>query len=67
MKSKEHKIPKQYLAGLSRGQSREAVKSAKRLQKHIVKAFIFLHLSFSFESKKSRHVVDFERRYNIKK
>ena len=67
MKSKEHKIPKQYLAGLSRDNREKQLKALKASRKAYREGvYIPRPKLASFESKKSRHVVDFERRYNTK-
>ena len=69
MKSKrqEHKIPKQYLAGLSRDNREKQLKALKASRKaYKTGVYIPRPKLASFESKKSRHVVDFERRYNTK-
>lgn len=67
MKSKEHKIPKQYLAGLSRDNREKQLKALKASRKAYREGvYIPRPKLSSFESKKSRHVVDFERRYNTK-
>lgn len=63
----EHKIPKQYLAGLSKDNREKQLKALKRSRKAYKRGvFIPRPKLSSFKSKKSRHVVDFERRYNTK-
>ncbi len=63
----EHKIPKQYLNILSRDNREKQLKALKVFQKAYKTGVYIPRPKFtSFESKKSRHVVDFERRYNTK-
>ena len=61
-----NKIPKQYLAGLSREDKKRQLNALKKSRKGYKKGVYVSrpHLK-SFKSKKSRHVVDFEKRYGV--
>jgi hypothetical protein len=66
-KRKEHKIPKHYLAGLSKDNRATQLKFLRKSRKAYKKGVYIPRPQLkSFKSKKSRHVVDFERKYNIK-
>lgn len=61
-----NKIPKQYLAGLSREDKKRQLRALKKSRKGY-KRHVYVprpHLK-SFKSKKSRHVVDFEKKYGV--
>lgn len=64
---KEHKIPKQYLAGLSKDNRETQLKFLRKSRKAYKKGVYIPRPQLkSFKSRKSRHVVDFEKKYNIK-
>ena len=66
-KRKEHKIPKHYLAGLSKDNRATQLKFLRKSRKAYKKGIYIPRPQLkSFKSKKSRHVVDFEKKYNIK-
>ena len=66
MKDNTGKIPIQYLAGLSREDKKRQLRALKKSRKGY-KQHVYVprpHLK-SFKSKKSRHVVDFEKKYGV--
>lgn len=66
MKDNTGKIPLQYLAGLSREDKKRQIRALKKSRKGY-KRHVYVprpHLK-SFKNKKSRHVVDFEKKYGV--